>query len=322
MPSNEVQAYFDTLYHDIPEDAYHVASWRSRPDAPLKHKWMRAAQVNPEGIANFAQKADIWLGIGLRHPDCTPQDDARGTNEDVYAIPGLWVDLDHKGGTHTAKNLPTQDELLHFIGELPFRFSFIVDTSGGYHGYVLFKELWVLDTPDEHQQAALLLRRFQRTIQMRALERGWRVDSTADLSRILRLPGTLNHKTKPPRPVTILHEGGVRYNPLDLETTPWLATVEDTYTPSSASNGDFPPTQLEPIVQGCAWLRHCRDDAATLPEPEWYSMLSIIGRCVEREQIAHEWSAPYPRYTAAETTQKLRHACSTAHAPVVRSGLI
>src|SRR5688572_1438742 len=58
----------------------------------------------------------------------------------------------------------------------------------------------------------------------------------------------------------------------------------------------LPPARIEPILAGCGWLRHCRDDAATLPEPEWYGMLSIVGRCDGGEQLAHEFNAPYPTY--------------------------
>src|SRR5690606_32611234 len=47
-------------------------------------------------------------------------------------------------------------------------------------------------------------------------------------------------------------------------------------------------------------------------EPEWYAMLSIVGRCQDGERLAHEWSAPYPRYTEKETTKKLEHALTAA----------
>jgi len=65
---------------------------------------------------------------------------------------------------------------------------------------------------------------------------------------------------------------------------------------------------IEPIISGCSWLRHCRDDAATLSEPEWFAMLSIVSRCANGEAVAHQWSAPYPGYSPEETTKKLKHA--------------
>ena len=33
---------------------------------------------------------------------------------------------------------------------------------------------------------------------------GWKLDGTADLCRLIRIPGTLNHKFDPPRPVEII----------------------------------------------------------------------------------------------------------------------
>ncbi len=73
-----------------------------------------------------------------------------------------------------------------------------------------------------------------------------------------------------------------------------------------------PPAALAPIVDGCAWLRHCRDDAATLGEPEWYAMLSIVARTEGGEVVAHEWSKPYPDYSAAATDAKIAHALTDA----------
>ena len=49
-----------------------------------------------------------------------------------------------------------------------------------------------------------------------------------------------------------------------------------------------------------------------MTEPEWYGMIGIVGRCVEGPQIAHEWSAPYPRYSKDETARKLTHALAAA----------
>src|SRR5690606_38892595 len=69
---------------------------------------------------------------------------------------------------------------------------------------------------------------------------------------------------------------------------------------------------IEPIVAACPWLRHCRDDAAVLPEPEWYAMLSEVGRCQDGENLAHEWSRDYPGYSERETEKKLEHALTAA----------
>src|SRR5262249_34686913 len=67
---------------------------------------------------------------------------------------------------------------------------------------------------------------------------------------------------------------------------------------------NFLPASLRAIVACCPWLRHCRDDAAHLSEPEWFAMLSIAGRCVDGARVAHEWSAPTPDTRQRKPTRR------------------
>jgi hypothetical protein len=62
------------------------------------------------------------------------------------------------------------------------------------------------------------------------------------------------------------------------------------------------------IFSGCAYLRHVRDDAATLREPEWHAGLSVLALCRDGEALAHEISSPYPGYTREETQAKYERA--------------
>ena len=294
------------FWPDPPDDLWLVVSWIDHAKQ-FDSAWFRCRDRDQACmvIAEKSQNYNTYVGMGLRKAICQPV--GRGTSDDVGAIGGLWVELDHAAGVHAATNLPTPFQLMKFIASLPFQFSLLIDSGGGFHGHLLWKELWILDTATEQAQAALLLRRLQRTIQIAALARGWKVDSTADLARVLRPAGTFNYKSGTPQLVTIAEETAIRYNPSDLMDAPWLADVVDTYTPPVGS-GDFADAHLGRMVPACAWLTHCRDDATTLSEPEWYAMLGIVGRCVDGEQHAHAWSAPYPRYDHTETAKKLQHA--------------
>jgi len=69
---------------------------------------------------------------------------------------------------------------------------------------------------------------------------------------------------------------------------------------------------LQPILDGCSWLRHCIEGASTLSEPEWYGALSIIARARNGRDAAHDASRPYPGYDPVETNQKIDHALSAA----------
>jgi hypothetical protein len=48
------------------------------------------------------------------------------------------------------------------------------------------------------------------------------------------------------------------------------------------------------LVERCAAIRHSREHAATLSEPEWYAMISNVARCADGPAAVHRLSAPYP----------------------------
>jgi hypothetical protein len=72
--------------------------------------------------------------------------------------------------------------------------------------------------------------------------------------------------------------------------------------------GNLPPAKIGPILNGCAWMRHCRTDAKTLSEPEWYAEITVLCRCEKGEQLVHKLSHPHPNYSSSETQKKLEHA--------------
>ena len=66
---------------------------------------------------------------------------------------------------------------------------------------------------------------------------------------------------------------------------------------------------VESVEKECSFIHHCRDNAATLSEPEWYAMLTnlaVLG-AVGRD-LAHSYSRAYPGYSVEETDKKIRHA--------------
>lgn len=74
--------------------------------------------------------------------------------------------------------------------------SAVIHSGGGLHAY------WITDeplTPGEWQMQAEKLR-------AAGMQHGLRFDSNVmEISRILRIPETFNHKTTPPKPVTLLY---------------------------------------------------------------------------------------------------------------------
>lgn len=149
----------------------------------------------------MANTMDVYFGVGLQQG---PPNPGRGEAASVCAIPGFWADIDVAGPAHKADSLPPDTEAARAVlRELYVEPSLIIHSGHGLQAYWLFHELWVLDTDSERQCAADQSRRFQAALQQAAQLRGWSIDNTSDLARVLRLPGTYNRKLDP-RPVRIL----------------------------------------------------------------------------------------------------------------------
>jgi hypothetical protein len=254
---------------------------------------------------------NVYVAVGVQG---TRPERGRGKEVGVISLPALWADIDTAGPNHVALALPpTIDDAMSIATAVPFKPTVIVYTGGGIQAYWLFKEPWELDSDKERKKAKALSKAFQKYLQNRALDRGWVMDGTADLCRLLRLPGTYNRKQA--EPVLVRYEvieGGRRYNPsdfedfLDLEADPELKAHVQGPAPEQ------PTAEFLRVLAGCSWIRHCKDDAVSLPEPEWYRMLSIVGRCKDGVHLAHELSLPYPKYSETETAEKLKQAMGAA----------
>ena len=71
----------------------------------------------------------------------------------------------------------------------------------------------------------------------------------------------------------------------------------------------FNELAIEKLLGNCAFVQHCRDDAAVLSEHHWWSMISILISFGDLgKQKVHELSQPYPEYTVEETDKKIEWA--------------
>lgn len=141
----------------------------------------------------------------------------RGYMETAMACPGVWLDLDIRGAAHKSEKLPPNlEKAIALIKEFPLEPTILVHSGHGLQAWWLFKELWIFDTPEERKEAQDLVQRFQVTMKQKAEAHGWEIDSTFDLARVLRLPGTFNRKLEP-EPVRVLQDTPRRYVPYDFE---------------------------------------------------------------------------------------------------------
>lgn len=75
---------------------------------------------------------------------------------------------------------------------------------------------------------------------------------------------------------------------------------------------DEPKPNLKLIRKNCEWLDECHTEASALGEEDWYYAISIVARCDNGHDLAHEFSEAYPIYTPEETGEKIKHALEAA----------
>ena len=160
----------------------------------------------------------VYCSMGLFSK---PVEEGRGSASDVAGIVGFWTDIDVlDSAAHKGKDYPSSIDEARSISEIGgFKPSMCVNSGYGLHPYYLFKEPMVFETPEQRNDAAVLVARFNGTIQANAKARGKIVDSVHDLARVLRVAGTLNWKQKAvPRKVVLeAAESPRRYLLDDLE---------------------------------------------------------------------------------------------------------
>jgi len=153
--------------------------------------WWEAGKPTPRPNG----KRNVYFGVHPsaaipttdRHGKSVPSRHVRSQIDSIASCTCLFAEYDAKdfGGQKLAA-------LDHIQGLEP-RPSVVVDSGGGYHCYWLLGRSIPLDTPEQREG-------------MRKYQAAWVVlmggDTAAkDLARVLRVPGTINYKYDPPRPV-------------------------------------------------------------------------------------------------------------------------
>jgi putative DNA primase/helicase len=201
--------------------------------------WVAASQT--ASVANLverlAPRCNIYTGVGLRRARLGKR---RGEGKDVSAIPGAWADVDVRGPAHKKDALPESFEAAEaLLRDGPAAPSLIVHSGHGLQAYWLFDEPWVFANEDERRAAQALLRRVEDDLKRRAKARGWSLDTTSDLARVLRVPGTVNRKPNcDPAVVRVILRNGPRYDRAELAALfPASETTGDTRANGARRNG-------------------------------------------------------------------------------------
>lgn len=176
--------------------------------------------------------------------------------------------------------------------------------------------------PTAPDEIAEHLRAFVQTLKREFSSPKVKIDSTYDLPRIWKIYGTLSRKgantsDRPWRRARIdaVNPGP---NPRLLEYLLRLDVANPAGVSPEVQGGTPRPPDasgLEHARKHCLFIQHCRDHAATLPEPLWYAMVTNLARFPGGPEAIHEFSRPYAKYSPRETDSKIKHAQESQTGP-------
>ena len=180
----------------------------------LSYWFNRPAGVNALVKAN--RQKNFYLGMALAPATFRTASRRRTKAHQTTAIPALWADVDFRHDVHKEPNLPPSAEAaLETLQAMPDPPTMVIHSGHGLQAYWVLTTPWVFDSPMDRIKANTLTQYWHQRISLVFGAKGWSVDATHDLSRVMRLPGTTNFK-QAPIAVTIVIQDGPRYQKDDL----------------------------------------------------------------------------------------------------------
>lgn len=194
------------------------------------------------------------------------------------------------------------EEQLERIKTFPLPPSMIVKTKKSLHTY------WLIKGGD--------IAKF-RILQKRLIAQFDGDSSCVNESRVLRLPGFEHRKGEPYLVECIKFNPELRYTQEELEAV--LPVIEDE-APVSKSNATR-GTRKGLILVGrkCEFIQYCKNNASSLSEHDWYSMITNLAVFEDGDKVIHQLSRGYPAYSPKETQHKIQHYLESGTKPITCS---
>jgi hypothetical protein len=326
-----------------PNDVGYVNLHYSMPAQPPKTGLTKGMGWPFRDVTEFVNRAG-WIVAGNKFKDvwfCTSLQSTAGVNKkgkpkavrlasNAIAQKAIWIDCDVKA--NDPKHYGTEEDALKSIllfaktVKLPTP-SAIVRSGGGLHIY------WISKTP--LQPAEWLP--YASGLKQLLLANAIKCDTglTTDIARILRVPGTLNHKYDPPREVTLAPLPLAMYDFAQLDFLKQFAVAGPAHVQSSAPSIFAEGVTLAtfgkphplfaalkgepgldaginknadnlldpfPIFRQCGFLREALTTGGRdYDQPLWMYSVLCSTFMENGNDIAHRISQGHPSYSAADT---------------------
>ena len=208
------------------------------------------------------------------------------SDDAISRINAQFVEMDHA----------SFEEQRRRIDAFPLKPSMIIKTRKSLHTY------WFVRNGE--------VERF-REIQKRLVRQFDGDPMCVNESRVMRLPGFYHCKQEPVMVECLLFHPERRYTQQQIsDALPQNAGTELVERKSGGEKG------ICLVLRGCAFMRHCKENASTLPEHDWYAMITNLAPFEGGTEMIHNLSSGYPGYSENETQKKINHFLESGTRPI------
>lgn len=271
------------------------------PDSRNEHIPVTELDKAAERIKVLGTSANTYYCVALRQEGLPAS--VRGGIKQIHTVVCMVADVDVLGSAHKETALPkTEKEAIDFVNSLKLKPSIIVRSGNGVHAIWLLDEPFVIRNENEREQIRELSAGFGMYVIAEGRKKGWKLDNVQDVPRMLRAPGSLNFKSDPPKQCEVYSVEEIRYPLNAFEEFKRNTEIVEFHAESNLVGS------AERMCGKCAFIDHCIEDAATLQEPMWHAMISIVAVTEDGQKKVHEWSKAYPGYSYDQTEEYYERA--------------
>lgn len=296
---------------------------------------------NPDDVVRLCRQVDgkvlgVYVGVQPRPAhlfDLAPnrwvparggQDGNCARDADIEYLTAVFFDIDVVS-PQRARGLPASPEELRqsrraaeiLAGQDGLAMSASLCCSGNGH-YVLAPIASVSIDDDE---AAGKFKCFCQSLADNVTGRivGARIDPVYNLSRVMRLMGTVNRKAQPApdRPHRQAHFVAESTRPRSIDLH---CMILNAASPQTAATGPALSAALRcdlKKIESCEFVQWCRRRALEVSEPQWFALISNLVRLEGGIRLAHEISAlDMFRYNRANTQRVVERVLHRGYRPV------
>ena len=186
------------------------------------------------------ETSDVYFGTGLYEK---PRKKGHGDEIDILIRGFYCLDIDIAGPGHKKDNLPeSQEEAMGLLTEAyhGVKPTAVVKSGGGIHVYFAFKEPVEFENQNEREIGKRMSVMFHRIAKSTFDRHNFGLDNVSNLNRILRVPGTINHKNGERKPVELLELNAEAQVNEDFIEELYTEDMEGTTRTRAASKNDGP----------------------------------------------------------------------------------